>query len=114
VRKQAKEAGLDLAAYDRVKRMAGYTRPELAEELETIREYAGHMNIPVYKELAEIPQSEEQSEEQLIADAGARGYVAGKSGEPKDKNPWDLDTPMGQAWDNEHLRGQKENLPKQK
>lgn len=106
-RKRAKDRGIVLADLDACRRMSKFTEGELGQQFNNIITYARWLRTPVYSTLNMFDQTSRSDAENEV-DAFNRGKVAGKRGEPRDRNPWPLEVPMGQAWSRGHDEGQEE------
>jgi hypothetical protein len=107
VRKQMKEQGVDLKAFDFVQRyLKGHTEAELAVFLNNCFTYAKYERVPLVSDL-DLFEVEEPTDDTNQKQAFDRGMVAGKRGDSPETNPWTLDNPLGQRWAAGHQEGKE-------
>jgi len=97
VRKRWKDRGLDLRVFDAIRKLRKFTIPELTVEFNHRVAYGKALHIPIYSQLEMFSGQSEMSDEDRLAEARARGLVAGKSGAER-LSPYPLETPAGRVW----------------
>lgn len=104
-RKRAKDAGIDLAVLDIMRKAAKFTRSETIERLNKQVVYGKFLRAAVFDQL-DLFKERDLSDDEMVDEAYGKGVVAGKRGSDPSTNPWDLSTPMGQSWESGRIDGQ--------
>lgn len=108
-RKRAQEQGMSMKEFDFIRKLQGYSRPELMSMANAIVRYARFFKTPTFGQL-EMFQQKQLTEAEEKDDARGRGMVAGRRGVDPSDNPWSMDNPLGQEWETGRQEGQKLNL----